>query len=69
MIEKKDNNDNNDTSNVVNYDENTHHKQHQQTYLPKLNIKNNKSYQINSPQNSPNNPKTTPIQIKSSSKS
>lgn len=54
-----DNNDN-DTIIVVNYDDVT---QHQQTYLPKVNTKNNKLHQRNSPQNSPNNPKVTTIQI------
>ena len=57
---KKDSYDNNDTILVVNYDDVT---QHQQTYLPKLNTTNNKLHQRNSPQNSPNNPKVTTIQI------
>lgn len=57
---KKDSYDNNDTIIVVNYDDIT---QHQQTYLPKLNTKNNTLHQRNSPQNSPNNPKVTTIKI------
>jgi len=57
---KKDSYDNHDTIIVVNNDDVT---QHQQTYLPKLNRTNNKLHQRNSPQNSPNNPKVTTIQI------